>query len=76
MLVTIAGKHKGADSQISFCISDNCFGSSSVRTWSALVIIACKVKGCVPRGVTSFWDRKASISRSNELSPCLAVKRI
>ena len=61
MLVTMAGKHKGADSQISFWISDKFVCSSSIRTWSALVIIACNVKGCVPRGVISFSERKASI---------------
>lgn len=43
MLVTMAGKHKGADSQIAFCIRDILDGKSLVGTRSALVIIACNV---------------------------------
>lgn len=57
VLVTIAGKHKGADSQIAFCICDTLVDKFLGGIWSALVIIACSVNGCVPRGVTSFWER-------------------
>jgi hypothetical protein len=55
--VTITGKHKGADLQIAFWISDTHVGKRSVGMRSAFVIIACNVKGCVPRGVISFWER-------------------
>lgn len=74
--MTIGCKHKGAASQISFCINDIFFGRSGFGTWSDLVIIVCIVKDCVLRGVSSFLERKASISRSNSLRPFLAVKRI
>jgi hypothetical protein len=57
VLVTIAGKHKGADSQIDFCISAMLARKSLVGTRSALVIIACNVYGWVPCGVKSFWER-------------------
>lgn len=57
MLVTIAGKHKGADLQIAFWISDTLIGKRLAGMRSALVIIACNVKGCVPRGVISFSER-------------------
>jgi hypothetical protein len=43
VLVTIAGKHRGADSQIAFCMSDILAGKSLIGTRSALVIIACNV---------------------------------
>ena len=43
MLVTIGGKHKGADSQMAFCISAIVVGKLSTGTRSALVIIACNV---------------------------------
>jgi hypothetical protein len=43
VLVTIAGKHKGADFRISFCISNILVDRSLVGTRSALVIIACNV---------------------------------
>ena len=43
MLVTIAGKHKGADFQISFCIEDKLVARSLAGTRSTLVIIACNV---------------------------------
>ena len=43
MPVTIAGKHKGADSQIASCISAILVRKSLAGTRSALVTIACNV---------------------------------